>query len=273
MTQEESAEIKENITVFQMFMVLLSVYVLIALFIDFMFDLDPRTGALIDHIDFIICLIFLGDFFYRFHHAPSKLRFLRWGWIDLLASIPFFTSFRGGKMIRAFRILRLLRAFRSIKVLIHFLLRRRSQNTFVTVASISCFLAMIGSMTILTLEKGAEGGNIKSASDALWWAVVTITTVGYGDRYPVTDAGRVVAAILMTAGVGLFGTFTGFIASMFVEPDIKREENEVQALTQEIRALRGELKALDKKVTRTQRQLKRQQNKRRQQQGTAPPDA
>ena len=59
--------------------------------------------------------------------------------------------------------------------------------------------------------------NIKTAEDAIWWAWVTITTVGYGDKYPVTTEGRIIASFLMTAGVGLFGTFTGFIASWFLE--------------------------------------------------------
>ncbi|MES2441119.1 MAG: ion transporter [Verrucomicrobiota bacterium] len=256
----EPDEIKENITIFQIFMVVLSVYVLAALYVDFMFDFDrsnPKMAALIDNIDFIICLIFQGDFFYRLHKAPSKLKFLRWGWIDFISSIPMLSTFRGGKMVRAIRILRLLRAFRSFKILVQYLLRNRSHNTFVTVAAISCFIALAGSMGILSLEKGAENGNIKNASDALWWSIVTITTVGYGDRYPVTDGGRIIAAILMTAGVGLFGTFTGFIASMFVEPDIKREENEVHGLATQIKALRSELRAMDQKITRQNRQMNR----------------
>ncbi len=258
MKNPDPNEIKENITIFQIFMVVLSIYVLIALYADIMFDLDPKMDALIEKIDFIICLVFQGDFFYRFYKAPSKWKFLRWGWIDFISSIPMLDLFRSGKMIRAVRILRLLRAFRSFKILTQYLLKNRSHNTFVTVAAISCLLALIASMAILNFEKGVEGGNIKNASDALWWAIVTITTVGYGDRFPVTDAGRVVAAILMTAGVGLFGTFTGFIASMFVEPDIKREEDQVQLLVKEIRTLRAEVNSMDEKITRANASLDRQ---------------
>jgi len=263
MTEIDPDEIKNNITIFQMFMVVLSIYVLIALYVDVTFDLDARTQGLIDKTDFIICLIFQGDFFYRFYKAPSKRAFLKWGWIDFISSIPWLSSFRGGKMVRAIRILRLLRAFRSIKILVKFLLRNRSQNTFVTVAAISCFLALAGSMAILSLEKDIDGSNIKTPSDALWWAVVTVTTVGYGDRYPITDGGRVIAAVLMTAGVGLFGTFTGFVASMFVEPDIKREENQLNELARELRALREEMKAVDDKITRTNRSLNRQRKKKK----------
>ena len=247
----------EPLTIFQITMMVLSVYVLIALFVQYMFQLTPEMDGLIDKIDFFICLIFLGDFFYRFYHAPSKLRFMRWGWIDFVSSIPMLPT-RSGRMFRVVKIFRLLRAFRSVRLLLTYLMRNRTQNTFVTVASGTCLLAMVSSMMILNIEKDEANANIKTPSDALWWSVVTVTTVGYGDKYPVTDAGRVVAAILMTAGVGLFGTFTGFIASMFVEPDIKREEDQVQLLVKEIRTLRAEVNSMDEKITRANASLDRQ---------------
>lgn len=268
MTAPHRPNPREPITTFQIFMVVLSIYVLIALFVDSMFALSPEMDGLINTLDFFVCMIFMGDFFYRLYHAPSKLTFLRWGWIDFISSIPMLSMFRGGNMFRIIRILRILRAFRSVKILVKYLLRNRTHNTFVTVAAISCMLAMGASMAILNLEKESPDRNIKTPSDALWWSVVTITTVGYGDRFPVTDGGRIVAAVLMIAGVGLFGTFTGFVASMFVEPDIKREENEVQALGRQIRGLRKELKSLDTKITRsttTMNQMRKQILQRRRQ--------
>jgi voltage-gated potassium channel len=65
--------------------------------------------------------------------------------------------------------------------------------------------------------------SIKTAEDAIWWALVTVTTVGYGDKLPVTTEGRIIAAFLMVTGVSLFGTFTGFIAAWFIG-DKKKEE-------------------------------------------------
>jgi voltage-gated potassium channel len=250
-------EIKENATIFQIFMIVLSIYVLVALFVSSMFDLSKEMVGLLEQIDNIVCLIFMGDFFYRLHRAPDKIKFLRWGWIDFISSIPMLDIFRGGNVFRIARIFRVLRAFRSVKILLQYLFKDRAHNTFVAVAAISCMIALGGSMAIFNLEKDIDGSNIKTRSDALWWSVVTITTVGYGDRYPVTDGGRVVAAILMTAGVGLFGTFTGFIASMFVEPDIKREEDETHALALEIKALRSEIQALDRKLTRQKKKSAR----------------
>ena len=255
------SEINETATAFQIFMIVLSVYVLGALFVDGMYDLSPAMDELINQIDFIVCMIFMGDFFYRLHRAPSKLKFLRWGWIDFISSIPMLSVFRGGNVIRIVRIFRILRAFRSVKILLKYLLKNRTQNTLVSVGAISCMVAMGGSMAILRLEQAIPTGNIKTPSDALWWSIVTITTVGYGDRYPVSDGGRVVAAILMIVGVALFGTFTGFVASLFVEPDIKREENEVHALAQQIKALRGEIQAIDDKISRQNRKVNRDNQK------------
>ena len=253
----------EPITIFQIVILVLSVYVLIALFIQGMFDLSAEMDSLLFKIDFIICLVFQVDFFHRLYQAPSKKEFLRWGWIDFVSSIPMLTASRAGRMFRIVKIFRILRAFRSVKVLMKYLMRNRTHNTFATVAAIFCMVVMGGSVAILNLEKGYEGSNIKTPSDALWWSVVTLTTVGYGDRYPVSDNGRIVAAILMTAGVGLFGTFTGFVASMFVEPDIKREENQLNALAKEIRALRAEMQSIDEKISRTNKSLSRQRKKQR----------
>ena len=79
-----------------------------------------------------------------------------------------------------------------------------------------------GSIAILQFEQGPTG-TIQSPGDAMWWAIVTVTTVGYGDTYPVSPEGRVLASVLMAAGVGLFGTFTAFIASWFLAAEDEEE--------------------------------------------------
>ncbi len=128
---------------------------------------------------------------------------------------------------RALRLLRILRAFRSTKHLLHHLFRSRVQGTFTAVAVIAALMVIFSSIAILQVETRPDS-NIKTAEDALWWAYSTITTVGYGDKYPVTGAGRFIAAALMTVGVGLFGTFTGLLASWFVEGK-KQEERADEA--------------------------------------------
>jgi voltage-gated potassium channel len=99
-------------------------------------------------------------------------------------------------------------------------------------------LVVFASIGILLCETNAAS-NIKTAGDAIWWSMTTVTTVGYGDRYPVTTGGRVVAMVLMLGGVGLFGALSGIIASTFLGG--AKEEHAVLA---ELKAVRGELERM-----------------------------
>jgi voltage-gated potassium channel len=109
-----------------------------------------------------------------------------------------------------------LRAFRSTRVLLNHVFKRKAQGAFTTALIVAILMLLFSSIAILQVET-APNSNITSAEDALWWAFVTITTVGYGDKFPVTTEGRVIAGFLMTTGVGLFGIFTAYVASLFVE--------------------------------------------------------
>jgi len=203
------------ITFFDIVIVILSIYVLITLIIDSFFKLAPEVSRLLYLFDDLICIIFLYDFTYRLIKAPSKLKFMKWGWIDLISSIPTFEYLRAGRLIRLVRLFRVLRAFRSVRYLTSHIFKTRTKGTFATVSLISFLMLIFGSISILQLETVPES-NIKTAEDAIWWAFVTITTVGYGDKYPVTTEGRIIAGFLMITGVALFGTFTGFIAAWFM---------------------------------------------------------
>ena len=213
----------KKLTFLDIVIVILSIYVLIALLIDSFFKLPTEVSRLLCIIDDIICAVFLYDFAYRFMKAPSKLEFMKWGWIDLISSIPTFEYLRYGRLIRLFRLFRALRAFRSVKYLTSHIFKTRTQGTFTTVSLIAVLMIIFGSIAILQVERAPES-NIKTAEDAIWWAFVTITTVGYGDKYPITTEGRIIAAFLMVTGVGLFGTFTGFIAAWFMGDKSKKEE-------------------------------------------------
>lgn len=218
-------KIDEQFTLFQVAIVVLSMYVLVSLIISTFFNLSPEIKQLLDYIDNLICVIFLVDFFLRFFKSDNKLKFMKWGWIDLISSIPSFDMFRAGRLLRLVRILRILRAFRSTKVLLKFVFKKKAHGAFTTASIFAVLILIFSSIAVLQVET-TENGNIKSAEDALWWAFTTITTVGYGDKFPVTTEGRIIGVFLMTAGVGLFGVFTGFIASWFVD-EHKREDEEV----------------------------------------------
>ena len=87
---------------------------------------------------------------------------------------------------------------------------------------------LLGAWLVLLFEEKAKGANIHSYPDALWWAIVTVTTVGYGDRYPVTEDGRIVAAVLMLVGIGLIGVLTATVASVFIKEHTDAEQGRAQ---------------------------------------------
>ncbi|HET8766046.1 MAG TPA: potassium channel family protein, partial [Pedococcus sp.] len=121
----------------------------------------------------------------------------------------------------------------------------------VSVATSVVVVAFVASLAALDAERGAEGANITTFGDALWWSATTVTTVGYGDRYPVTGQGRIVAVALMVTGIALLGVITAAIASWFVEKvsEVQAAEDRTTAhvgeLAEEVRALREELRRRD----------------------------
>ena len=207
---------KENLTFFQFALMLLSIISVLMIVVDFTIDMDKEVSKVIQIADFVICIFFLYDFLFRLLKADSKLNFLKWGWIDLLSSIPVLDVLRAGRLIRVIRLFKLLRLFRASKMLSEFILTNRKKNAFISALLIAVLLVFVGSVGMLMLEPANAGSNIKTAGDAIWWSFVTLSTVGYGDYYPVTPEGRIIAVILMTAGVGLFGTFTGMMGSWFL---------------------------------------------------------
>jgi len=193
----------------------LSIYVLLAILADTVFKLPAETSTLLTYIDNTICVFFFAEFCIRCYKAENKLAFMKWGWIDLISSIPAVSYLRAGRILRLIRLLRLIRAFRSTQMFVKYVFRNKAKGAFTSVTLLAILLIIFSSIAILQVEKDPNS-NIKSAEDAIWWAYVTITTVGYGDKYPVTMEGRIIAAVLMTAGVGLFGTFTAYVSSWFV---------------------------------------------------------
>ena len=150
---------------------------------------------------------------------------MHWGWIDLLSSIPALHILRVGRALRLVRLLRILRAFRSTRHIIHHIFRRKTEGALTIAAIIAVLMVLFSSIAILQVETDPDS-NIKTAEDAIWWAYVTITTVGYGDKYPVTTEGRLIAALLMSVGIALFGIFTAYLAAWFVEQTKKEDSKE-----------------------------------------------
>jgi hypothetical protein len=179
---------------------------------------DPNLDTVIDAINWLLSIIFLADFTYRLLTAQSKTRyfFAGFGWADLLTSLPLPQA----KVFRIFRLLSVFRLLRNFgpKRIARSLLRDRAGSALFSLLLVGLLVFEFGSLAILNVEQYAHGANITSASDALWYVIVTISTVGYGDLYPVTKSGRLIGTGIIIIGVGIFGTFTGYLANLFIGP-------------------------------------------------------
>jgi voltage-gated potassium channel len=186
---------------------------------------DPQVVAIVSIVDSVVCLIFLLDFLYRLKAAPNRPAYMvRWGWLDLLGAVPVigFRLFRIPRVVQVFQAMGELGTHRIGKLL----LRDRASSAILGVFLLSIVVLELSSIFMLIAERGDPAANIKTGGDALWWALVSVTTVGYGDLYPVTTAGRAVGSIVLVVGIGLFSTFTGFLATKLAQ---RSEEEALEA--------------------------------------------
>jgi voltage-gated potassium channel len=233
---------------YQLFILACCILALVALAIEALVPLDEGTRQILNYADTGVCAVFFADFVVSLGKAQRRWHyFYRWGWIDLVSSIPVFHVFRWGRFVRVVRIFRILRGVRATKIIASFILDRRAESAFLAAALLSTLFLISASIAILHLEKSVPGANITTPEDALWWACTTITTVGYGDRYPITTEGRVVAALLMLAGVGLFGTLAGCVAAWFLSPAEKKQKSDLEEIRSELRELRRVIERVSEK--------------------------
>lgn len=200
--------------------IILTIYVLCALVIDSFWNLPKETTILLNYFDYAICGFFFLEFLFRFWKSDNKLKFMHWGWIDLLASVPMVDFLRAGRILRLIRLLRVIRAFKSTNQLLHHLFKNKAEGALTSVVSISVLLVIFSAIAILEVET-VPHANIKTAEDAIYWSYTTLLSSGYGDVYPVTTEGRLISMILMLFGIGLLGTLTAYIATVFVKDKSK----------------------------------------------------
>lgn len=251
MPQTKLLEIEsEQIRITDIFLMLLSILSLVAILVLTFMGLDPETREILIWLDTAICLFFLSVWFYRLLHAPDRKQYVRLYWMDFLASIPMVEPLRAA---RIFQVLRVLRVLRMSQMLLRHMFHPR-ELTMMTLSFTIVFMMAMSSIMILLFEDHAPHANIHSAEEALWWSLVTISTVGYGDHYPVTVMGKIFAGILILCGVSFFGVLSGYMASLFSQKRDKVEENQdlLKALQAQQVELMQELKALKQAIPQQQ---------------------
>lgn len=167
------------------------------------------------HLDTGICVVLLSYFVYGLFSATNKKQFLKVHWIDLVASIPAVEVLRYGRIVQVLRVLRILRA--ADNVVLHLI--KHNKSTMLASLLLVLLLVLGGSaMGVLITETGQPGANIETAGEAIWWALVTISTVGYGEFYPVTTLGRLISSVVIITGVSAFAGISGLVASSLFKP-------------------------------------------------------
>lgn len=247
-------------TTYEFFILAVSVLSIANLAIVAVLPFRSQSWWLVTFVDTALTIIFVVDFVLRFTSAPSKRRYMRHGGgvFDLLACLPGLRIFRLMRIVRAIRVVRRLggpRVLRELRAGI-------ASGTLYFVVFFGIFVLEFVGLLVLHFEEDAPGANITTGGDALWWGYVTATTVGYGDQFPVTTGGRLVGILMLTVGVALFATFSGFLANLFLsakraEPDELPLPGDLAAALREVERLHEQqetaLAALRARVTELER--------------------
>jgi len=208
-------------------------------------ETPPALDANLRTANWLLWALFVIDYLVRFSLAPYKMRFVRGNLVDLaVVVLPLLAPLRILSGLRALRILRAVTVVSAIAKA-----HRRSRNvvnpqSIGTTLLILLVVLSVGAALEFEFERGVPGANIKSYGDSLWWAICTITTVGYGDRYPVTTEGRGVAALLMFIGVATVSLLAAGLTTVFVgreaEHDMKVIVDRLEAIEKAILIRRNE---------------------------------
>lgn len=197
------------------------------LIIDNSIALNPQAKWIINQIALGLNIFFVIEYLARISIAPSKWIFFRKNLIDFIALLPILRIFRMVRILRLIRIIKILKVSRLGQVL------AKKSASFssdlqgktiegVMVGFILFAVVLMGSVGILVFEKG-QNEHFQTFLDGFWWSIVTLTTVGYGDKFPITFGGRILAVVIMLLGLSFFALVTGFVSSFIIQRYRKEE--------------------------------------------------
>lgn len=200
----------DKLEVFEVIVLALTLFVIVSIVAQIFIPMNPEIFKLLNFFETISCGVFLIEWIIRFRRAERKLYFTFWNIFDLLASIPIYymPAFRA---FRAYRLIRLVKLLGSLTRLGTYYNKHKGPLLKSMFFIIFMFIMFIGPVLILVFEAHLDGANIKTAEDALWWVYVTVTTIGYGDFYPISVGGRLLTIFITLGGISMFGILSTII--------------------------------------------------------------
>jgi len=247
-TQKSPDPVRDYI--FEVVILILGITSIINVTLLLFFPLPRQILGILFIFDSFLAITFIGDFLRNIYYATSRLDYLKWGWMDLISGIPFFPLLRYMHIRRIVEGIQLLRRTRPREIVRQYRLHR-IESLFLSSILICIFVILFSSILIHNVESNALDGNIVTGEDALWWALVTIATVGYGDLYPVTSYGRFLASLMIIFGVALFGVMTSFIATKFLRFGKQNPIKEIIELKEELTDIKSTLIRIEEQIAKT----------------------
>ncbi|EWH10896.1 ion transport 2 domain-containing protein [Catenovulum agarivorans DS-2] len=247
---------------FDIAMMLLSAVAMVLVLCIFVVPMHSETRRLLTLIDTMICTVFILHFVFNLVSSNNKIVYIKEHWLEFIASIPLIEPLRLLRFLQIFRVIRMIRIARSVLLPI---LKQRIQTTMAGLLVFMVIIVAGSAVAIFIIESNAPNANITTAEDALWWGLITISTVGYGDFYPVTTWGRVISSLLIISGVSLFGVISGYIASSFSKAPEDTEhtpiwaEKMMQEHNTQHQQLLNKVSSLEAEITELKKQQQSQQ--------------
>jgi voltage-gated potassium channel len=240
-------QLKQQIDVYDIFILALTGFSLLSLLIISLPVFGNSAKQIALTLDLILSLFFLIDFFYILATSKDKREYLKWGWLDFVGSLPYLPLFRILRIFRAIRSLRILRK-NSLQEIFQIIQKRPERTTIFSILLFSILILSISSYAILRIENSSPTRNIETVGDSLWWAIVTITTVGYGDHFPTTDYGRVIAIVLMVTGISLFSAFTSYLSTIFINRRENKSETDIDQIMDRLESIETKLDQIGEEI-------------------------
>ncbi len=206
---------------YQLFMLIMSIYVLVVLFIDAFIIENPEVKELLQYIDFFVCLLFLADFFLNIFCTPDKKGYLKWGWLDFISSIPMIDPLRWARIPKIIRLFRALKAIKSIKEIISTIKESRFESLTLIVLIVTFMTFTIAACLILEFESGTSS-SIQTAKDAIWWSFLNVINAKVSISEAQSKGGVIVTVVLNKLGLLLFAYFNAVIIAWLLGKKVNK---------------------------------------------------